>query len=634
MSIREHSRKRVTLITGISLLFGDFFVPLQLMKRASYIFLIVLMLAACGGWRDGQRLLDRADSLLYGQPDSALHLLDSITEDDQERMSEAQLMRYHLLRADAQNKCFVPFTTDSVMKEVAHYYERKGTPNEQMRAFYLLGRAYADMGESPAALQAFIKAVDSADTTHLDLFYNQLSKIHGQIGSLYLKLSMPANDLKELEKASVYAKLGHDTLSHIIFESLKANDYYLLGNKDTFLTIKQRVAKMYKLLGDHKNEAIAKGACAYTLIEQNKLTEAKKCLELYEENSGLFDSLGNISPGREIYYSWRGKYYLALGNTDSSEFYYRKLMNNASSLNSRNSSAQGLFEVYKIKGEKDSISKYGSLSIRLNDSVYFLETAQSLQRIEALHHYNQTEREMEQQRAELENRNHKIVVIGLFLLVFVILSLYIMRRLKEKIDLRERDLLDMRRNYEEDTERLRSAREHMSVLESEKTKLAEQNNTMTIEHAHEMKVRDEEISNLSALINVLEMRISTFETKQGDLAPYLESCIQTDIYQHFCYFALHPISHPTEKDWLALEAMMEEHIPSLRQNLIGVYNLKEDSYRLCMLILLKFDPGEIVTLTDSNHDNVAKRRRRLLHKIFKCDGSPSDFDVKLRQMFD
>ena len=56
------------------MLFGDFFVPLQLMKRASYIFLIVLM-------------------------------------------------RYHLLRADAQNKCFVPFTTDSVMKEVAHYYE-------------------------------------------------------------------------------------------------------------------------------------------------------------------------------------------------------------------------------------------------------------------------------------------------------------------------------------------------------------------------------------------------------------------------------------------------------------------------------------------------------------------------------
>ena len=51
------------------------------MKRASYIFLIVLMLAACGGWRDGQRLLDRADSLLYGQPDSALRLLDSITED-------------------------------------------------------------------------------------------------------------------------------------------------------------------------------------------------------------------------------------------------------------------------------------------------------------------------------------------------------------------------------------------------------------------------------------------------------------------------------------------------------------------------------------------------------------------------
>ena len=212
----------MTLITGISLLFGDFFVPLQLMKRASYIFLIVLMLAACGGWRDGQRLLDRADSLLYGQPDSALRLLDSITEDDQERMSEAQLMRYHLLRADAQNKCFVPFTTDSVMKEVAHYYERKGTPNEQMRAYYLLGRAYYDMGETPMALKYFHEAADCADTTQTDCDFKLLSRVHGQMGRLFLDQDALRSALEEFENAKTFSLRCHDSLSYLSFCNQKS----------------------------------------------------------------------------------------------------------------------------------------------------------------------------------------------------------------------------------------------------------------------------------------------------------------------------------------------------------------------------------------------------------------------------
>ena len=47
------------------------------------------------------------------------------------------------------NKNYVPFSTDSVMQEVADYYDHHGPPNERMEAHYLLGCVYRDMGEAP-----------------------------------------------------------------------------------------------------------------------------------------------------------------------------------------------------------------------------------------------------------------------------------------------------------------------------------------------------------------------------------------------------------------------------------------------------------------------------------------------------
>ena len=167
------------------------------MRKVSYIFLLALLLAACGGWRDGDRLLSEADGLLYSHPDSAQRLLDSIPDGDLARMSQSQRMRYELLRADAQNKRYVKFTTDSVLKEVVEYYDRKGTANERMRANYLLGRAYYDMGETPMALKYYHEAADQADTTQIDCDYKLLSRVHGQMGRIFLDCCSPQNSIDE-----------------------------------------------------------------------------------------------------------------------------------------------------------------------------------------------------------------------------------------------------------------------------------------------------------------------------------------------------------------------------------------------------------------------------------------------------
>ena len=40
------------------------------MKRTAHLLLLALLLAACGGWRGGDRLMSRADSLMYARPEA------------------------------------------------------------------------------------------------------------------------------------------------------------------------------------------------------------------------------------------------------------------------------------------------------------------------------------------------------------------------------------------------------------------------------------------------------------------------------------------------------------------------------------------------------------------------------------
>ena len=68
------------------------------------------------------------------------------------QIDDSLSMRYRLLKADALNKTDAPLPSDTLIKEVVEYYDRHGNANERMRAHYLLGCAYRDMGEAPAAL--------------------------------------------------------------------------------------------------------------------------------------------------------------------------------------------------------------------------------------------------------------------------------------------------------------------------------------------------------------------------------------------------------------------------------------------------------------------------------------------------
>ena len=179
------------------------------MKKLPLVLLAIVslfVLAGCHGDKQYDVLLQQADSIMNINDDSAkvaIKLLDK-AKPQLNDFSKAQRMRYQLLYHKAMNKADISFSSDSIMKNVVAYYEKHGTSNERMLAYYMLGCVYRDLYEAPMALENYDKAAEQADTTKKDCDYTTLSRIYGQMGILFEKQHIPYQELSALNNATKY----------------------------------------------------------------------------------------------------------------------------------------------------------------------------------------------------------------------------------------------------------------------------------------------------------------------------------------------------------------------------------------------------------------------------------------------
>ena len=90
----------------------------------------------------------------------------------------------------AQNRANVLFLSYSVARTLVDYYKTCGSANEQMQAYYLLGRAFHDMQEAPFALHYYQAVIEKADTTQSDCDYYTLSAVYGQMGRTRIHIAI------------------------------------------------------------------------------------------------------------------------------------------------------------------------------------------------------------------------------------------------------------------------------------------------------------------------------------------------------------------------------------------------------------------------------------------------------------
>ena len=364
-----------------------------------------------------------------------LFLLLLLTACDGERSREMSAL---LDRADSLNRAYVPMTggLDSLLRDAADYYDRHGTSNEQMRAHYLLGRSYYDCEKLTDALEAFQAAAVAADTTSADCNYHTLSLVHTQMADIFHRHYQPRTAIAELIEARRCAYKDRDTIMAIECYFDLSNEYERLGQSDSAFIIAAEAARLFAVMGQNDRAAAAKSATVLMLLDQHRTDEARVAIETYLTSSYI-DSLGNVAPGREIFYYKHGLYYLQVGKTDSAEYLFRKELRDGHDINNQIAARKGLQLLYEKIGNADSVAKYAAEGYNMSDSVYIISESQNIQSLQALFDYSYQKLITEQKNSELKNTRFYLIIAIMSLLLIIVIVVYLVQRRAKQYSIAE-----------------------------------------------------------------------------------------------------------------------------------------------------------------------------------------------------
>ena len=581
-------------------------------EKVIYLLLILLILASCAGNRKYDDLMQRADSIMNVDDDSAtvaIRMLDGVKPQLPE-FSQSQKMRYELLRHKAMNKACITFTSDSVMKKVVDYYDHHGSANERMLANYVLGCVYRDMHEAPMALEYYNKATEQADTTATDCDYGTLYRVYSQMGFLFSKQYLPYQLLDAFGKAEKYAYLAKDTLNAIINYQNRGDAYYYLGNKDSVITINLRAANMFKHIGNNYAAAIALG-CNYSYyIEKQDTVNAKKAFEAYF-STGYEGNL-EYEDSKAYVLCQKGTYYMFTGQLDSACYILQQSLKFCKSFSNKAATTKALAHYYAKVNQPSLAMKYALQSSEYNDSDLIRARKSQLQQMQAMYDYgrNQEVAKNAEQKAERSTRMNYMIVLSC-LMLFLLLS-YIYRK---QIAIKKKKIAVSKLLYEDSLLKLKR-------LQDERAKLVAENDNKL---AQVIMEKENTISKLKAEITHIQERYSLSSVSDADLI-----LKDSSIYKKIKFIEVHPKEKMCEEDWKELADTIEEVIPNFIPVLKNKLNDKD--YQICLLVRLGFSTSLVARLLELSDATISKSRKTMLKKICRKEGKPKEFDEYILQI--
>ena len=517
-----------------------------------------------------------------------------------------------LAEADSLNQNYIPFTTDSTMKEVVDYYDHHGTANERMRAHYLLGCVYRDLGEAPHALECYHDAVDCADTTARDCDYKQLSRVYSQMAYIYDQEYVPVYQLSSLESACKYANLAKDTVLALIYQSKKADAYEKLGELDSATTIGRDIFVQFQSLGNKEQAARVLGLLIYIELKK-EYSQVRKDMCYYEQESGFLPKWRSDF-WKKLYYYLKGRYYLGVQKLDSAEIFFKKLLHQCENLNELHAAYDGLVQIYTLKPPPDSLSKYAVLSTKYNDSMHLAMHTENLQQIQAAYDYSRHQRLAEQKDKEASNARLWLLASGiLFVVVLAVLFFYYQRiRYRHRMQ-----VSNLNKKYATDLLLYSRMRKELTLLCQQRESYKEE----ILQH----KMEIEKLSN----------RLAGYHENQGmsDAWDWEADLLDSPVVNYFHELASCG-KKATADDWQQLRQYVRQHLPGFLHQL-GAFPYKPTlrETQVCIMVRLRFIPTEMSTLLGVSPQVITNVRTRLLRKLFHVEhGSTTLFDQKIQQI--
>ena len=372
--------------------------------RWLYALLASLLLSSCNG-SDVLSRLEAAANMMDTNPEEAWYMLDSI--DGSSLHGEARA-RYALLSTQADYQCYVPLTSDSLIRIATTYYGDSRRGHHAALSYYYLGCTYTELGDDARAIEAYMKAC----TLFPDTTVRHYALCHQNMARHYRNRNMMAESLEAFNRFRTAMLLSGKPLD-------VANADYQIAV--TYLYMEQYAEAESRLLAlllnsntpahiaDNAAFQLAKIACYHT-------EEYDAAMEYVNRHIASESDEQRLGPD----YSVKGDIFLALGHTDSARHYFQRSLIPGRDVYADCNTYYKLMEMDLAEGHTDSVSSYLARHTQLLDSIARMQSRAEVERVHADHAIFLHDRALCQRHA----RFLAISIIGIVILALALLALF------------------------------------------------------------------------------------------------------------------------------------------------------------------------------------------------------------------
>ena len=565
---------------------------------------VILVLPQCSGSHSYPADLSMADTLCRTNPDSAVSYIKALSKKYANSHDGYNRNYYLLLTVKAANNAYKPLK-DSTIFHVMDFFEKANDTDKLCQSYYYVGKHFVQKNDAPQALQYFQKSLDLTDEKTPLSF---LSCIYSQMGSLFLYQDMYDNALTMYKKSYSCDSLVRDTVNMLYSMQDIATIYNYKKDYGKCLDLLNNAHRLSKVFGNN----ILKNSISQSLVICYFDIKAYAKAKVY-----LMETLENLEDGvKSSAYSLAIDIYSKENKLDS-VFYFSKKLMECGTVYSKQKAASALCKFYNGQNDSKTALFYLNKSMSLQDSINRINAVSTIGKMHFAYNYNSKEKENIKLAAEVKE-NRYVCIISVLLFLFVI-SLYIYKRgiAKKKYlqillsNERLKNLVvETERNYERE-KTLTTERHLLEIKALNDKSIAERN-----EYENEIK-RIKEI--LDELIESNNEKKYEIEKTANEICDFIKQRLKMKV-------------NLKDTDWSDIENSFNIIYPNFKSSIYAKSHLKEDDYRICMLIKLNFSNSDISELMNRTAAAISMRRGKLLGKLFSTEGGAKDFNARIKGM--
>lgn len=539
------------------------------------IFLTAIIISALSGCNEPAQpiILNKAESLMHSQPDSAYTLLASI---DTDTLNAKSFAHWCMLKAELSHRTShvsVPFVED--MQAAWNWYQKHGTEKEKLKAEFYLGMAYAKERDTDKAMDIYVHVCQEAEKNN---DYQLMGYACSYMADLYAHDEYTNLSLEKTKEAAIWFQKANNKRSYICALRDICRRYAYMDSLSLALTYLQRADSLCQTLNDinvYRSILNAYGNI-YRMKGEYKLAEKY-----------FYQALNNSANPIPDYFAL-SHLYIETNQLQKAKEMLQKIPMKESI--NRYAVYSDLYEIAKLEGKFEQALNYLEQYTEINDSLSIASSESKVLEIE--NRYKHQKLMTENAELRLKQTGYLLAFAVCLIVVLAMLWTYFgyRKRTEKKLLLQQADIRDTRNRLLE-----------LSIEMERKNAL--------------LKHSEEEEKSLERMRKEMETLTVRYRTLRKNM---LES---SPVYKKLHQLAKQKKPQNTrtligEELWEQIKQQAQKIYPSLRRYVIDrCPDLNESEWAYCCLYLFGFDTNDEATLLGINPSSVRTKTLRLRTRL-------------------